>query len=144
PPGLANALGLLLTLFVRPAIKQGVPIFMLTKPTRGSGAGTLQTGLSIVAFGRDVTTVKFQADDAELAKTLLSEARSGASAVFFDNVVGSIDAPSLAQATTTGKLRGRVLGQTRMIEAPFRMVVVFAGNRPTLSEELVDRAVLLD
>lgn len=61
--------------------------------------------------------------------------------MFIDNVVGTIDSPTLAAAITTGEWTDRLLGKSEMVSVPVEGLWLIAGNNVSFTHELMRRLV---
>jgi hypothetical protein len=67
--------------------------------------------------------------EAEIAKLLVSLLRKGSGALFFDNVVGTVDSKALNAMLTSPEYDGRILGLSETTGAlPTNALVVLTGN----------------
>jgi hypothetical protein len=137
-------LAALLTPLVRFAIDGPCPLFLLDANCSGSGKTKLSDIIGILASGRKMPRSRYQSDDAEMGKTLLSIALAGDRLVLFDNVPGgfSIGGGSLDAALTGTAMKGRILGESRMSgEVPLSTVFYASGNNLGLRGDALRRVV---
>lgn len=122
----ANALGALLTPILRPCIEGAVPLYIVSKPQAGVGAGLLQRSIGIVAEGHEPSMKTLPSSDAELRKEILATLRAGTTLQIFDNVTEQVASPELAAVLTAARYTGRILGVTE--EASFAISTVWMLN----------------
>jgi len=132
----ANALALLLTPIVRPALST-VPLALITAPRAGTGKGLLATVAARIAPGRPVRVTPAP-EGAEWAKVLTSLLDIGADPIFFDEVK-RLDSPDLAAALTAAVWSARRLGHSEMIDRPQVATWVAAGNNVELGGDIPRR-----
>lgn len=137
----AHAMALLLQASARQLIDGATPIFLVDKPTPGSGAGLLVDVISMITTGHPATATTEARDDGEMRKKLTSFLMAGKSVFFLDNVNLRVDSGSLASAVTAKFWEDRVLGETRMIRVPVRCSWIIAGNNVRTSNEIARRCV---
>jgi hypothetical protein len=80
-------------------------------------------------------------DDTEMLKVLLASWINADSALIFDNCKGHLSSGVLASYLTGGKVSGRVLGQSRVVEAEPAALVMLSGNQMSLDADLLRRFV---
>src|SRR5262249_47921999 len=107
----ANALGLLLTPILRPAILGQVPLALIDKPKRGTGATLLAQVVTAIAFGSATDLMTAPRDEAEWRKTITAALLAGASMMFVDNVEHPLSSSALAAALTSPVWNDRILGR---------------------------------
>ena len=100
--------------------------------------------VGIIATGRDLPRYTYAACQTELAKQLLAISVSGDSAILFDNAEtgAAIGGPALDQAITASSIRGRILGQTRMVTMPWHAVVFVTANNLHVAGDAQRRSIL--
>ena len=137
----ANALALLLTPIVRPAVTSHVPMAVLDAPRRRTGKTLLVSAVHSILTGRPapLSGAPDGDDDAEWAKMLLATLLEGATFVALDNIEGTLRSPSLCRAITADRFKGRVLGHTRMADAPQRACFCCTGNNVRVEGDLPPR-----
>jgi hypothetical protein len=77
----------------------------------------------------------------EQAKRLLSCVIDGQAFICFDNLTGLYRSAALAGCLTSGRLTGRVLGLSRMIDAEANMLITATGNNCSFDADLLRRLV---
>lgn len=145
PANLANAVGLIVTAFVRPSLVGfPVPLHAALSSMEGSGKSILcEAFVGEAVMGRPSANLHIGRDKDEAAKTLFAYARSGASCIVLDNVQGgtTLDDAHLASTVTRPTFAARVLGVSEMRELPNLFVPMLTGNNVTFSPELSRRVV---
>jgi hypothetical protein len=137
-------LAALITPLVRFAIEGPCPLFLLDANVAGSGKTKLCDFIAILATGRTMPRSRYQSDDAEMDKTMLSIALAGDRLMLFDNVPGgfSIGGGSLDAALTGFTVKGRILGESRMSgDVPITTVFYATGNNLGLPGDALRRVV---
>lgn len=139
----AHGLCFKLESFVRQLIPGNTPIYLIQKPTPGTGASLFVNAIAQIAFGgAAVPQAEVHAAD-EFRKNLTATLMSGVALYWLDNVHQRVDSASLALATTTEVWRDRVLGVSKTVILPVRCSWCISGNNVELSPELARRAVLI-
>lgn len=138
------ALAVPLTLLGRAAIDGPVPAFIFMAHTRGTGKTLAAEVGGIIGTGEEAPAFPFTFKDEEWAKKITAGAREGLRFALVDNVPsgGEVGSPALANAITRRIWADRVLGESRTVSHPLRMVFVFTGNNLSVRDDL-DRRVLL-
>jgi hypothetical protein len=136
----ANALGLLLTAVVRPAIPGPVPLALLDAPQAGTGKSLLAEVVARIATGRPAAMMGAPSNDEECRKQITATLMLGGALVVIDNVEHPLEAPSLARALTAETWTDRYLGRSRMLTLPQRATWIATGNNLRLRGDLPRRS----
>jgi hypothetical protein len=141
PSDNAQAVGLLLTPFVREMIPGPVPLFSVEKPVQGTGANLLTEMALLPALGRApaMTTVP-RAED-ELRKKVYATLRAGATASVWDNLTRPLTSEVIASLLTADTFADRILGISEFVPVPVRAVFVCTANNPSFSQDIARRRV---
>jgi hypothetical protein len=136
---LANGLALLLTPFLRPAIKRHVPLALLDAPKPGTGKGLFSDVLAIIATGTSSAILTMSESEEELQKSITSLLIEGTTIITIDNITGRLQSKHLEAVLTADWWRGRVLGQSKMVLVPQRATWLATGNNIKLGGDLLRR-----
>jgi len=117
-----------LTILARPAISGPCPAFAFRATTPGSGKSLLSDVVSVLGTGRSAAKMAAPRDDDEMRKRILAIAIQGDAVTCFDNVSGSFGSESLSLALTATEFEDRILGESRSVRVPLRMVWLITGN----------------
>lgn len=139
----ANAVALMLLPFVRAMIDGPTPLHAIDAPTEGTGKGLLVDCCCLVSTGREARTQAECHGEEEWSKVVTSILYGGQDHVFFDNVAYPLNSATLAEALTSRYHQGRVLGKSKMVTVPVRLVWITAGNNLKASKEITRRMVLI-
>ncbi len=135
----ANALGLLLTPILRPAIKRHVALALIDAPKQGTGKGLLSDVVSIIATGSSAAILTMSDSDEELQKLITSLLIEGATIITIDNITGRLQSRHLDAVLTSDMWRGRILGVSKMTLVPQRATWLATGNNIKLGGDLARR-----
>ncbi len=135
----ANALGLLLTPVLRPAIKRHVPLALIDAPKQGTGKGLLSDVVSIISTGNSAAILTMSDSDEELQKAITSLLIEGATIITIDNITGRLQSRHLDAVLTSDMWRGRILGVSKMTLVPQRATWLATGNNIKLGGDLPRR-----
>ncbi|WP_371056844.1 hypothetical protein [Rhodosalinus sp. K401] len=133
----------LLTAVLRPVLPTA-PGFGIDAPTQGSGKTLLAKCLAALAGEGDPLVyphVDAKNED-EIRKRLLSFFRTGASAMVWDNVLGTFDSAALAATLTSATFTDRILGRSESVTLPNRALFTMTGNNLALQGDLVRRILV--
>lgn len=136
----ANALGLLVSIVVRPAIDGCVPLALIDKPQAGTGASLLAEIAALVATGRPANMMGAPETEDEWRKSITSCLIDGSSITVIDNIVGKLRSAMLTRALTSRMWRDRFLGKSEMLDLPQRAVWIATGNNVSIGGDFARRS----
>ncbi len=136
----ANALGLLITPTVRPVIDGPVPLGLLDKPVKGTGAGLLVEVLAKMATGRSAALMGEVDYEEEWRKQITAVLLEGPAIIVLDNITRVLASSHLARALTSTTWKDRILGRSQAPELPQRATWVATGNNLGVGRDLVRRS----
>lgn len=134
-----NALGLLLTPIVRPAINGPVPLALLDAPMSGTGKSLLAEAITLITTGKAAAMMSHPTDDEEMRKKITSILEQGSTMVVIDNVATVIESAALALALTSRIWKDRLLGGNKSITVSQRATWVATGNNIRLGGDIPRR-----
>jgi len=142
PQDWAVMLSAILTAVVRPALPTA-PAFAFDAPTVGSGKTLLASCIAALASGErpEPWPPVAARDDEEIRKRLFAALRTGARAIVWDNLAGTLDSPSLAAFLTGPTFRDRILGKSESLALPNRAVFLLTGNNVSLAGDMPRRVL---
>jgi hypothetical protein len=135
----ANALALLLTPMVRPAIPRHVPMALADAPKRGTGKGLLCDGITIIAGGDTAPILTMSDNGDELQKSITALLMEGATIIVIDNIIERLQSKHLDAVLTSDTWRSRILGVSKMTKVPQRATWIATGNNIRLGGDLPRR-----
>ena len=124
----ANAIALLLTPVLRPAIYGNVPCALISAPQQGTGKSKLANIASLISCGRDAAKMAEAQTEDEWRKRITSTLLEGRQFVLIDNMERRLDSSSLSMALTAETWCDRRLGASSNIEVPQRATWAVTGN----------------
>jgi hypothetical protein len=136
----ANALGLLLTPIVRPAIAGLVPMAGIDAPQAGTGKGLLASVASLIGTGREAGAMSAPRDEDEWRKRITATLLQGSTFIMIDNIEDELRSSSLASALTTPVWKDRILGQSAIVALSQRATWVANGNNLRLGGDIPRRS----
>ncbi|WP_404289687.1 hypothetical protein ACD578_25725 [Microvirga sp. RSM25] len=136
------ALAMILTALVRPCLPTA-PLFGVTAPTPGTGKSFLVDFAAILATGTTTPVVAASGSDEELEKRIGAALMAGDTVLSLDNVERPLRSDFLCQILTQESVKLRVLGQSRNLDLPTRVMMVATGNSLRFAGDLVRRVVLI-
>lgn len=139
PASRANALGLLLTPFVRQAATGPAPLAVTSAPLQGTGKSLFATVFTLVAIGQRPAMMPAPTSEDEMRKRITSSLRAGHSVIVIDNIDHPLSSASLAVALSEEIYTDRILGRSEMTELPQRATWVLTGNNVRLHGDLPRR-----
>ncbi len=141
PASKANAISLLLLLFVRDLIDGQTPLYLIDKPAPGTGSGLLAEVLLLPALGVPPGSMSGCRSEEEWRKRLTAMIASRPSVVVFDNLEGKLDSSSLSSAMTQPEWTDRILGRSDVGQWSIRNAWVATANNLQLSTDMARRTV---
>jgi hypothetical protein len=137
----AHAVALTLQPFVRELIDGPTPLYLIEKPTPGTGATLLATAALWPAVGAEAPSFTEAGNEEEWRKRITSTLRGAPEAILIENLHGKVNSASLAAALTIREWGDRLLGVSEMLRLPVRCVWIATANNPELSTEMVRRSI---
>jgi hypothetical protein len=119
-----------------------VPLFFWNANTEGSGKSILAETVLAPIYGTPNTTDFGQGE--EFVKELAAKAFSFSSYLFLDDLDGFIKSQTLNRWVVQAMWSARRMHSHDTREVPKRCMTMVTGNRATLSDDLVRRAVIVD
>jgi len=135
----ANAYAAYITPFIRPAIKQHIPMTLYDAPKQGTGKTLAVDAVAVTATGKPAVKLTSPDDDDEWDKRIIATLIQGKAIVCIDNVAGDLKSAKLDAMLTSDEYGGRILGMSRMIQVPNRAVWFATGNNIKLGGDLPRR-----
>ncbi|UOA10263.1 hypothetical protein [Methylobacter sp. S3L5C] len=140
----AVALAMMLTAIQRPTLETA-PAFAPT--ANAPGVGKTQLGLGVVSISTGSTPVvhAYRDNEQEFSKMLTSVLIQGKSYLIIDNVkLGvALGGDALCTLLTSSVFGDRLLGVSRIIEMPTRILIVATGNNLKLSSDITRRCLMV-
>lgn len=137
----ANAIGFMLTMVLRCAIKGPVPVAAFdARSKQGTGKSLLAKVAGVVATGRMPVMSAIPTDEPELRKSLTALLAEGHEAVVFDNATSSvIESGTWASCITADEFEDRILGASKRVRVPVRCSWAITGNAMAFGGDMVRR-----
>ncbi len=123
-----NAVALMLTPTLRPAIDGHVPLAIADAPRMGTGKSLLVSANALISTGRAAAMMSVPENEAEWRKQLTSVLATGDTYVTIDNVEGVLRSPSLSRFLTCSTWVDRLLGGNDRPKLPQRTTCCANGN----------------
>lgn len=137
----AHTAAMFLQPFVRPMITGATPVYLIEKPSPGTGA-TLMVQAALYPFlGGLVAAITEGRSEEEWRKRITAKLQDAPTAFFIDNLRQRLDSSAFASVITSGLWEDRILGSTQMTTIQARCLWVATGNNPTVSQEIKRRCV---
>ncbi|MBM4392383.1 MAG: bifunctional DNA primase/polymerase [Deltaproteobacteria bacterium] len=137
----AHALALFLLPFARRMIDGPTPLHLVEASERGTGKSLLAELLLAPSMGRFPDGAPLADEDDEVRKKLTASLVARPQAIYFDNLDGRVDSPSLCIALTCSRWEDRVLASSRNASVPVDCAWLATGNNADLSTDLARRTV---
>lgn len=116
------------------------PFALITAPVAGAGKGLLGRVITAFCTPQDPAAATLGSNVDECKKEIISRLLTGTQVLFFDEValdeIDSVDLRTLATSETFG---GRLLGQSRALNLPTRVLVVITANNAVPSADSARR-----
>ena len=137
----ANALAMLITPIVRPAIRGCVPPFVIDAPRMGTGKGLLCDMVSVAVTGRDLEAMTLPEKEEEVEKRITSILLGAPAVARIDNVGRPLDSDHLCSLWTSQTWEGRYLGHSKMLKLPNETTWLITLNNARLEGDVPRRVV---
>lgn len=137
-----NAIGALLTVFLRPYIKGNIPLQFVVSTTERTGKTLyIEAIIGGVMLGGPVPAMQLNGSDEEKDKRIFAQLLRSSPVVHIDNVRQHVDSSALASLITASIYSGRMLGQSQIIDLANDAVWFASGNNVTTTGEIAKRSV---
>lgn len=137
----AHAVALALQPFARNIIDGCTPLYVVEKPSPGTGATKMVESLTWMFLGREIESTTEAKDDDEWRKRITSTLKSAPAYFFIDNLSQTLASAHLSSAITVKAWNDRMLGFSRDITVKPHCTWIATGNNPSYSEEMTRRIV---
>lgn len=142
PADRANYLGLMLTVILRPAIVEPVPMHLIGSPVERTGKTKLaEIVLGCGILGQPTPAMQIGVREEEREKRLTAALLAGDSVLHLDNLHDFVDSAALASLLTSSVYRGRELGHTRLLALVNGVTIIGTGNNVHATGEISKRVV---
>lgn len=135
----AAAISLAILPFVRELISGQTPMYLLDKPSAGTGATMLTKALLLPYLGKEISVKPWTSSEEERRKQITAHMMSGGGPFFFDNMSNYINSDVLAMALTAETWSDRVLQTSRMVNLQNRSIWAATGNNPNFHWQIARR-----
>jgi hypothetical protein len=136
------AMAMILTAPVRRGLSIA-PAFAVDSNEPESGKSMLLKTVGALATGREIAGRPFSGSEEERRKALGTTFAEARPVIFFDNVDGLIEGPSLEMALTTSMFEDRKLGSHELITAPTNSLILFSANHISVGGDGMTTRVLV-
>lgn len=139
----ANALALLLTPLVRPAVGC-VPLAVVTSPVPGTGKGLLCDTVATIITGSDAPKIPYPESPEEFRKAITSILLGPATYAVFDNIDVPIRSANLAALITARHWSDRLLGASRQVCLANLVTWAVTGNQAVIAGDMRRRCFRIE
>lgn len=143
-PSMAHTVCMIIERATRDMITGPTPVYTPSKPMPGTGAGRLIGAVTIAATGRKAAAEPMPTTEEEYAKVMGAHISQSEEYVYFDNMNAALTLGPFASNVSEGRVRTRLLGSSRMIEADVRHTWIAAANNIKGTSEILRRMVLIE
>lgn len=142
----SGAISAILSVVARVAIPGPVPLFVVGARDAGTGKTLLANIAAIIGTGFEAPTITPWDSPEEGRKTMLALAMSGDPVGLIDNypTTRGLGDEALDAALTSGMVRGRILGESRIITVPWETVLFVTGNNISYAGDTARRSIPID
>ena len=137
----AHTFALIVEPFCREMIDGCTPLFLIEKPSPGTGASLLADICTYISAGRSISAMTEGRDEDEWRKRLTAKLLQGPSVILIDNLRRKLDCAALSSAITAAFWEDRILGRSETARIPVLVTWIATGNNPALSNEISRRTV---
>lgn len=143
-PDAAHVVTFMLERIIRDTINDATPGYGIAKNAPGTGGNLPVDVTSLVVTGEEAAMEDIPTDDAEFTKVKGAIVNDGPEFVVFDNPNDTLDSGSFASLLTASKIRARLLGSSRYVEAPVRHTTSVVVNHMKGTREILRRFVMIE
>ena len=136
-------LALIMTALLR-RVLPAAPIGCISANTPGTGKSKLVDVISAIATGRAAAVAALGTTPEETEKRVDSVLLKGDTLCSFDNIDRAVKSDVLCQVTTQPMKSIRVMGLSKIVEAPTNVALFMTGNNLTPIGDLVRRCVMVN
>lgn len=130
----------LLTPLCRPAFEGPAPLFLVDANVRSAGKTRLVHLIGLIVQGAEIASMANVNDDVEMEKRILGVAKAGDLLTLIDDIgTSTFGTPSLNNALTSTRFRGRTLGVTDLAAYDLLTTWFATGNNVQLYRDLTRR-----
>jgi hypothetical protein len=134
------ALSAPLSLLEAPLI-DATPAVGYSAPAAGSGKSLQAEATALIGRGRKPAAMPMAASEEEDKKRLLSVLMRGDSMALIDNVARPLESDALCAVITGARYEDRLLGVSRMVNVPARVMWAITGNNLRIVGDLIRRTL---
>ncbi|MFL6450446.1 MAG: hypothetical protein ACJ746_22610 [Bryobacteraceae bacterium] len=135
----ANAIALMLTTILKPAMNAPSPMALLDAPQAGTGKSLLADQVAIVATGRPGEMSSAPRDEDEWRKQITTALMGGSSVVIIDNISRPLDNPDLCKLLTETTHCDRAMRTHDKLVLPVKSTWIATGNNIQLGGDMPRR-----
>lgn len=140
-PDLSNVIGALLTGILRSMINGPTPLFIIDKPSMGTGGSKICDCISTIIVGEISGNTTYVRGEDEMRKSIFSLLIGGNQVIFYDNVDSVVDSGSLAKTLTASRVSGRILGQSKSLDVENRSLWMLNGINVKVGADFARRCI---
>jgi hypothetical protein len=118
------------------------PMHAFDAPTAGTGKSLLTSLIGVITMGREPPAMSQGKDPEEDEKRLGAALRSGDPVLLIDNCIRPIRGDFICSMLTQSTVKIRILGESRNLQLPCRVLVMATGNNLDIAEDMTRRAVI--
>jgi len=137
----AHAAAMFLQPFVRPMIAGPTPMYLIEKPSPGTGATLMVQALLYPFLGGLVAATTEGRSEEEWRKRITAKLQDAPAVMFIDNLRSRLDSSALASVITSQLWEDRILGVSEMTTIQARCLWAATGNNPAVSQEIKRRCI---
>lgn len=137
----AHAVALTLQPFARNLIDGCTPLYVIEKPTPGTGATKMVESITWLSLGREIESRTEASTEEEWRKKITSALSLAPAYFFIDNLSQPLASGHLSSALTTRAWSDRLLGVTKDISVKPHCTWIATGNNPSYSDEMTRRII---
>jgi len=137
----AHAAAMFLQPFIRPMIAGPTPMYLIEKPSPGTGATLMVQALLYPFLGGIMAATTEGRSEEEWRKRITAKLQDAPASLFIDNLRQRLDSSALASVITSQLWEDRILGVSEMTTIQARCMWIATGNNPAVSQEIKRRCV---
>jgi len=137
----SHFVAMMLQPFIRELVNGPTPIYLVSKPTAGTGGTKLVENALFITSGKKPSTNTHKTSEEEQRKDITSQFIAAKTFYWIDNIKGTLASPAYCNLATGEVWEDRVLGKSEAASFINLMMFIISGNNPGGTYEVMRRCL---